>query len=113
MRGQQQRPDELAEGLGADIVDINMGCQAKKGCRRLAVSALLRVPDLVCRILYQVLARVAVPVTLKIRTGWCPESRNGTEIARIAENCGVAALTVHGRTRACRFAGHAEYDTIR
>ena len=102
-----------AEGLGADIVDINMGCPAKKVCRRLAGSALLRDPDLVCRILDQVLARVAVPVTLKIRTGWCPESRNGTEIARIAENCGVAALTVHGRTRACRFAGHAEYDTIR
>ena len=73
-----------AEGLGADIVDINMGCPAKKVCRRLAGSALLRDPDLVCRILDQVLARVAVPVTLKIRTGWCPESRNGTEIARIA-----------------------------
>ena len=102
-----------AERLGADIVDINMGCPAKKVCRRLAGSALLRDPDLVCRILDRVIARVTVPVTLKIRTGWCPESRNGTEIAHVAENCGVAALTVHGRTRACRFTGHAEYDTIR
>ena len=102
-----------AQKHGADIVDINMGCPAKKVCRRLAGSALLRDPDLVRRILDRVVARVTVPVTLKIRTGWCPESRNGTEIARLAEDCGIAALTVHGRTRACRFTGQAEYDTIR
>lgn len=102
-----------AQDHGADIVDINMGCPAKKVCRRLAGSALLRDAGLVRRILERVVARASVPVTLKIRTGWCPESRNGVEIARVAEDCGVAALTVHGRTRACKFSGHAEYDTIR
>jgi len=102
-----------AQDQGADIVDINMGCPAKKVCRRQAGSALLRDPGLVRGILNRVVRRATVPVTLKIRTGWCPESRNGVEIARVAEDCGVAALTVHGRTRACRFSGHAEYDTIR
>ena len=102
-----------AEDHGAEIVDINMGCPAKKVCRRLAGSALLRDPDLVRRILERVVHRASVPVTLKIRTGWCPASRNGVQIARIAQDCGVAALTVHGRTRACRFTGQAEYDTIR
>ena len=102
-----------AQNQGANIIDINMGCPAKKVCRRLAGSALLRDPNLVRRILQQVISRSAIPVTLKIRTGWCPESRNGIEIARIAEDCGVAALTVHGRTRACKFSGHAEYETIR
>jgi tRNA-dihydrouridine synthase B len=102
-----------AQNQGANILDINMGCPAKKVCRRLAGSALLRDPDLVRRILQEVISRSAIPVTLKIRTGWCPESRNGVEIARIAEDCGIAALTVHGRTRACKFSGHAEYETIR
>ena len=102
-----------AQNQGASIIDINMGCPAKKVCRRLAGSALLRDPNLVRRILQQVISRLTIPVTLKIRTGWCPESRNGVEIARIAEDCGVAALTVHGRTRACKFSGHAEYETIR
>lgn len=104
---------QLAQDLGADIIDINMGCPAKKVCRRLAGSSLLKDPVLVRSILERAVQRVNVPVTLKIRTGWCPESRNGIQIARIAENCGVAALTVHGRTRDCRFRGQAEYDTIR
>ncbi len=104
---------ECAERQGAAIVDINMGCPAKKVCRRLAGSSLLRDPPLVRRILKRVVERINVPVTLKIRTGWCAESRNGVEIARIAEDCGVAALTVHGRTRSCGFSGDAEYDTIR
>jgi tRNA-dihydrouridine synthase B len=102
-----------AQELGAAIIDINMGCPAKKVCRRLAGSSLLRDPDLVRRILDRVVERASVPVTLKIRTGWSPDTRNGVEIARIAESCGIAALTVHGRTRSCRFKGRAEYDTIR
>lgn len=104
---------QAAEQQGAAVIDINMGCPAKKVCRRLAGSALLQDPPLVQRILQRVVASVTVPVTLKIRTGWCRESRNGVQIAKIAENCGVAALTVHGRTRSCKFSGHAEYDTIR
>ncbi len=104
---------ECAERQGAAVVDINMGCPAKKVCRRLAGSSLLKDPPLVRRILKRVVERVSVPVTLKIRTGWCTESRNGVQIATIAEDCGVAALTVHGRTRSCRFSGAAEYDTIR
>jgi tRNA-dihydrouridine synthase B len=98
---------------GAAIIDINMGCPAKKVCKRFAGSSLLRDPLLVRRILDRVVARVRVPVTLKMRTGWCPDSRNGVLIAKIAEESGVAALTVHGRTRDCRFSGDAEYDTIR
>lgn len=98
---------------GAQIVDINMGCPAKKINRRLAGSALLQDPALVREILQTVVAAVDVPVTLKIRTGWDTEHRNGLEIAEIAESCGVQALTVHGRTRACLFNGQAEYDTIR
>ena len=104
---------QCAERQGAAVVDINMGCPAKKVCRRLAGSSLLKDPPLVRRILKRVVERVNVPVTLKIRTGWCVESRNGVQIARIAEDCGVAALTVHGRTRSCKFSGDAEYDTIR
>lgn len=112
-------PDMLAAAacraaeLGADAVDINLGCPAKKVCRRFAGSALLRDPLLVARIFARVVSRAGVPVTAKIRTGWSPELRNGLMIARIAENEGISALTVHGRTRACRFSGHAEYDTIR
>ena len=98
---------------GAQIVDINMGCPAKKVNKKLAGSALLRQPDLVRSICQAVVNAVEVPVTLKIRTGWDPDNRNGEEIARIAEDCGIAALAVHGRTRACLYTGEAEYDTIR
>jgi tRNA-dihydrouridine synthase B len=97
---------------GAQIIDINMGCPAKKVCRKLAGSALLRDERLVADILGAVVAAVDVPVSLKIRTGWDPEHRNGPEIARIAEHQGVQSLAVHGRTRACRYRGHAEYNTI-
>lgn len=112
-------PDMMAEAavraasLGAAAVDINLGCPAKKVCRRSAGSALLKQPDLVARIFARVVARAGVPVTAKIRTGWCAATRNGVEIARLAEQSGIAALTVHGRTRACKFAGEAEYETIR
>ena len=98
--------------LGADAIDINMGCPAKKVMKKAAGSALLRYTDLVERILRAVVATVEIPVTLKIRTGWCPESRNGVEVAKIAEDCGIQLLTVHGRTRECRFKGAVEYDTI-
>ena len=97
---------------GAQIIDINMGCPAKKVCNTMAGSALLRDEDLVARILEAVVNAVPVPVTLKIRTGWDPSQRNGTTIARIAEQAGIQALAVHGRTRACGFGGEAEYDTI-
>ncbi len=97
---------------GAQIIDINMGCPAKKVCKKAAGSALLKDQTLVTEILQAVVAAVEVPVTLKIRTGWSPEQRNGLDIARIAEDSGIAALAVHGRTRACRFNGEAEYDTI-
>ena len=97
---------------GAQIIDINMGCPAKKVCKRDAGSALLADEPLVARILGAVVKAVPVPVTLKIRTGPSPAQRNGESIARIAQDCGVAALAVHGRTRADRFLGHAEYDTI-
>lgn len=100
-------------GHGAQIIDINMGCPAKKVCNVMAGSALLQDEPLVGRILDAVVASVDVPVTLKIRTGWDPEHKNALEIAAIAEQAGIQALTVHGRTRACRFSGEAEYDTIR
>jgi len=98
--------------LGAQIIDINMGCPAKKVCRKAAGSALLADEALVQAILTAVVAAVPVPVTLKIRTGSSPAARNGVSIARIAEDAGIAALAVHGRTRACAFRGEAEYDTI-
>jgi tRNA-dihydrouridine synthase B len=98
---------------GAQIIDINMGCPAKKVCNVLAGSALLRDEPLVGRILDAVVGAVDVPVTLKIRTGWDPVSRNAERVARIAQSAGVRALTVHGRTRACGFSGQAEYHTIR
>lgn len=98
--------------LGAQIIDINMGCPAKKVCRQAAGSALLANEKLVAAILSTVVSAVDVPVTLKIRTGSTPGSRNGVTIARIAEDAGIKALAVHGRTRACKFGGHAEYDTI-
>lgn len=97
---------------GAQVIDINMGCPAKKVCNRAAGSALLSDPDQVERILRAVVAAVDVPVTLKIRTGPDRAHRNGVEIARLAERCGIACLAVHGRTRADRFKGEAEYDTI-
>ena len=98
---------------GAQIIDINMGCPAKKVCNVMAGSALLRDEDLVARILDAVVGAVDVPVTLKIRTGWDPDQRNGLAIARIAEQAGIQSLAVHGRTRACAYRGAAEYDTIR
>ncbi len=101
------------EQRGAQIIDINMGCPAKKVCAVAAGSALLKNEPLVKEILETVVAAVTVPVTLKIRTGWDKANRNAASIARIAENAGVAALTVHGRTRACGFSGEAEYETIR
>jgi tRNA-dihydrouridine synthase B len=99
--------------LGAQIIDLNMGCPAKKVCGRLCGSALLRDEPLVARILETVVNAVDVPVTLKIRTGWDRDHRNGVNIACIAEACGIAALAVHGRTRADFYDGSAEYDTIR
>jgi len=112
-------PDRLAKaasynvGLGAQIIDINMGCPAKKVCGKLGGSALLSDIVLVEAIHKAVVAAVDVPVTLKIRTGPDSGNRNGVEIAKIAESCGVSALAVHGRTRADRFFGEAEYETIR
>ena len=97
---------------GADIIDINMGCPAKKVCNVHAGSALLEDEALVARILEAVVAAVDVPVTLKIRTGPAPERRNAVRIARIAEAAGVQALAIHGRTRACAFGGNAEYESI-
>lgn len=98
---------------GADVIDINMGCPAKKVCNVFSGSALLQDEPLVARILESVVKAVEVPVTLKIRTGWDTTHRNGVAIARLAESAGVRALSVHGRTRACGFSGEAEYDTIR
>ena len=97
---------------GAQIIDINMGCPAKKVCNKAAGSALLRDEKLVAQILVAVIGAVSVPVTLKIRTGWCKNTRNAVTIARIAEELGIEALAIHGRTRACRYQGLAEYDTI-
>ena len=111
-------PEMLAEAArlnaetGAQIIDINMGCPAKKVCSKAAGSALLRDEGLVREILDAVVAAVDIPVTLKIRTGWDSHNRNGIRIARIAEQSGIAALAVHGRTRACGFRGEAEYTTI-
>jgi tRNA-dihydrouridine synthase B len=100
---------------GARIIDINMGCPAKKVCKVAAGSALLQHEDLVARILDSVVNAAAVhdvPVTLKTRTGWDRENRNALRIARLAQSLGIAALTLHGRTRADRYEGQAEYDTI-
>ncbi|WP_083981860.1 tRNA dihydrouridine synthase DusB [Arsukibacterium ikkense] len=99
--------------IGADIIDINMGCPAKKVNKKLAGSALLQYPELVEKIIRAVVNAVPVPVTLKIRTGWDPEHRNGVQIARLAEHNGIQALAVHGRTKACMYKGEAEYDTIK
>ncbi len=111
-------PGMLAEAArynadnGAQIVDINMGCPAKKVCNVWSGSALLQDEPLVARIVKAVVAAVDVPVTLKIRTGWDRQNKNALTIARIAEDAGIAALAVHGRTRADKYEGEAEYDTI-
>ncbi|MBL6685962.1 MAG: tRNA dihydrouridine synthase DusB [Methylophilaceae bacterium] len=97
---------------GAQIIDINMGCPAKKICNVMAGSALLKHEKLVEEILNSVVSSVTIPVTLKIRTGWDRENKNAIKIAKIAENSGIKALAIHGRTRACLYHGHAEYDTI-
>lgn len=97
---------------GAQIIDINMGCPAKKVCNVMAGSALLQNQKLVAQILEAVVKAVAVPITLKIRTGWDCFQKNGVEIARIAQGSGIQALAVHGRTRADQFRGEAEFDTI-
>ncbi len=112
-------PEQMADAArlnrdrGAQIIDINMGCPAKKVCSVAAGSALLKDESLVERILSAVVNAVEIPVTLKIRTGWDLSNRNALTIAQIAENCGIQALTIHGRSRACKFNGHAEYDTIK
>ena len=111
-------PQEMATAAracvaaGAEIIDINMGCPAKRVCNRLAGSALLKDEFLVAQILTAVVTAVAVPVTLKFRTGWDAAHRNAVHIAQLAENLGIQALTLHGRTRACAYQGEAEYDTI-
>lgn len=111
-------PEQLAQAAqfnvanGAQIIDINMGCPAKKVCKKAAGSALLGNEALVSDILSTVVAAVDVPVTVKIRTGTTPDSRNAVCIAKIAEDAGVQAITIHGRTRECKFVGAVEYDTI-
>ncbi|HNR11581.1 MAG TPA: tRNA dihydrouridine synthase DusB, partial [Nitrosomonas europaea] len=97
---------------GAEIIDINMGCPAKKICNVMAGSALLKDESLVSRILDAVVQAVDIPVTLKIRTGWDTQHKNAITVARIAESAGIQALAIHGRTRACAYRGQAEYDTI-
>ena len=103
---------KLNADLGAEIIDINMGCPAKKVCKAAAGSALLRDEPLVAAILHTVVTSVDIPVTLKIRTGWSEESKNAIQIAKIAEEHGIQALTIHGRTRNDFFNGVAEYETI-
>ena len=103
----------LNQHRGAQIIDINMGCPAKKVCSVAAGSALLKNEQLVSKILDAVVKSVDIPVTLKIRTGWDAQNKNAVKIAQIAEQSGVSALTIHGRTRACKFNGDAEYTTIK
>lgn len=103
----------LNQQRGAQIIDINMGCPAKKVCSVAAGSALLKDEELVNQILEAIVSAVNIPVTLKIRTGWDKDSRNAISIAKIAEQAGISALTIHGRTRACKFMGEAEYSTIK
>jgi len=111
-------PREMAEAAreceagGAEAIDINMGCPAKRVCNRLAGSALLKDEILVREILEAVVAAVKIPVTLKTRTGWSRAARNAVRIARLAEDSGIRVLTLHGRTRECAYQGDAEYDTI-
>ena len=103
----------LNQQRGAQIIDINMGCPAKKVCSVAAGSALLKNETLVQQILEAIVSVVDIPVTLKIRTGWDKDNRNAISIAKIAEQAGISALTIHGRTRACKFMGEAEYKTIK
>lgn len=98
---------------GAQIIDINMGCPVKKVNRKLAGSALLTRPDIIAQILKAVVAAVDIPVTLKTRTGWDLDNKNCVQIAKLAQNCGIQAFALHGRTRACMYKGQAEYDSIR
>ncbi len=111
-------PDMMADAArrtvdaGAEIIDINMGCPAKKVCNRLAGSALMQDEALVARILHAVVRAVPVPVMLKTRTGWDRSNKNGIRIARIAESCGIQALAVHGRTRADMYRGAAEHESV-
>ncbi|MGO1189585.1 MULTISPECIES: tRNA dihydrouridine synthase DusB [Vibrio] len=98
---------------GAQIIDINMGCPAKKVNKKLAGSALLQHPDIIEQILTAVVNAVEVPVTLKTRTGWDTDNKNCVEIAKMAEQCGIQALALHGRTKACMYKGEAEYDSIK
>lgn len=104
---------QLNAERGAQIIDINMGCPAKKVCNKAAGSALLKDEPLVESILEAVVNAVDIPVTLKIRTGWSPDNRNALTIAKMAEQAGIAALTIHGRTRSDKYLGDAEYDTIK
>lgn len=112
-------PEQMAEAAlfnqsnGAQIIDINMGCPAKKVCNVAAGSALLRDEPLVNDILKSVVAAVDIPVTLKIRTGWDPLNKNAPTIGKIAEQAGIQSLAIHGRTRACKYNGNAEFDTIK
>ncbi|MCF7355296.1 tRNA dihydrouridine synthase DusB [Vibrio sp. CK2-1] len=112
-------PDLMAQAAqvsvenGAQIIDINMGCPAKKVNKKLAGSALLQRPDIIEQILKAVVNVVEVPVTLKTRTGWDTDNKNCVEVAKMAEQCGIQALALHGRTRACMYKGEAEYDSIR
>lgn len=112
-------PEQMAKAayasvqMGAQIIDINMGCPAKKVCNKAAGSALLRDKPLVQDILQTVVSAVDVPVTLKFRTGWSVSTRNAVEIAQIAEQSGIKAIAIHGRTRADAYQGYAEYETIR
>ncbi|OOE89160.1 tRNA dihydrouridine synthase DusB [Salinivibrio sp. MA351] len=112
-------PELMAEAArfcvenGAQVIDINMGCPMKKVNKKLAGSALLTRPDLIEQILTATVNAVDVPVTLKTRTGWDPDNKNCVTIARMAEDCGIQALALHGRTRACMYKGEAEYDSIK
>ncbi|MFT6732673.1 MAG: tRNA-dihydrouridine synthase B [Polaribacter sp.] len=97
---------------GAQVIDINMGCPAKKVCKKAAGSALLKDPKLVEQILKAVVSAVDIPVTLKIRTGWNKENKNALQIARLAEDAGIQSLAIHGRTKECKYKGYAEHDTV-
>jgi tRNA-dihydrouridine synthase B len=111
-------PRDVAESAarhveeGAQVIDINFGCPVKKVCNKAAGSALLKEPDLVVAIVRAAVAAVPVPISVKMRTGWSPDSRNAVELAQRMEDEGVAAIAVHGRTRACRFNGEAEHGTV-
>jgi len=112
-------PDMMAKAArynvdkGAQLIDINMGCPAKKVCNVMAGSALMKDEPLIAYILEAVVKAVKVPITLKTRTGWDPEHKNALAIAKLAESAGIAAITIHGRTRACGYGGQAEFDTVK